>query len=161
MNRQRRSSRSLLAFAIWDKSNSRANRGKDHGDSMRIQQRAVAVLGVISALALLVYAADLSGKWKAEFETQIGVQKYTFEFKVDGEKLTGKAFYERMNQKGEVELQEGKINGDEIFFVENVKFEGNELRIEYKGKIAGDEMKLTRKVADFATEQIVVKRVKS
>jgi hypothetical protein len=33
-------------------------------------------------------------------------------------------------------------------------------RIEYTGQLAGDEIKLTRKVGDFATEELVAKRVK-
>ena len=44
--------------------------------------------------------------------------------------------------------------------MENVKFQDMDIRIEYKGKIAGDEIKFTRQVADFATEEIVAKRVK-
>ena len=115
---------------------------------------------VAFAFALPGYAADATGKWKAEFDSQIGPQKYTFDLKVEGGKLTGKAFFERMNQKGEVELKEGKVTGEEIFFVENVNFGGNELRIEYKGKVANDEITFTRKVGDIASYQIVAKRVK-
>ena len=33
----------------------------------------------------------IAGKWQAEFDTQVGTQKYTFEFSVEGEKLTGTA----------------------------------------------------------------------
>jgi hypothetical protein len=111
-------------------------------------------------LALPVWALDLSGEWKAEFETQVGVQKYTFTFKVEGDKLTGKAAFERMEQKGEVELLEGKVSGDDISFVEKLSFDGNEIRIEYKGKLKGDEISFTRQVGEFATEQLVAKRVK-
>ena len=123
--------------------------------------RLIPVLAAVTfGFALPATAADVTGKWKAEFESQIGAQKYIFEFKVEGEKLTGKASYERMGQKGETELKEGRVNGDEIFFVETVKLEGNELRIEYKGKVAGDEITFTRKVGDLATYQIVAKRIK-
>ncbi|MCI0660205.1 MAG: hypothetical protein L0220_03955, partial [Acidobacteria bacterium] len=80
---------------------------------------------------------------------------------VDGEKLTGKAYFERMNQKGEAELLEGKIKGDEIFFVEKISVQGNELRVEYKGKVTGDEINFTRKTGDIATVQFVAKRVKN
>ena len=120
------------------------------------------LISAASALALLVSAraADLTGKWKAEFDTQVGVQKYVFDLKVDGEKVTGKATFERMDEKGEVELKEGKIVKDEESFVEPMKFQDQEVRIEYKGKLAGDELKLTRKVGDFATEELVAKRVK-
>ncbi|HEU4388357.1 MAG TPA: hypothetical protein VFV34_11210 [Blastocatellia bacterium] len=128
---------------------------------MSILRRAVLLAVSICAFAVLASAADITGKWKAEFDTQIGVQKYTFDLKVDGDKLTGKASFERMEQKGEVDLVECKINGSEISFVEKVDFQGNELRIEYKGKVNADEIKFTRRVGDFATEEFVAKRVKN
>jgi hypothetical protein len=46
---------------------------------------AIASLGV--ALAASAFAADIAGKWAAEFDTQIGAQKYTYDFKVDAGKL--------------------------------------------------------------------------
>src|SRR5881628_4089205 len=97
--------------------------------------RLIPVLAAVTfGFALPATAADVTGKWKSEFESQIGAQKYTFEFKVEGQKLTGKASFERAGQKGDVELKEGRVSGDEIFFVETANFQGNELRIEYKGK---------------------------
>jgi len=118
-------------------------------------------LFVIFTLAACALAADLTGKWTAEFTTPVGgPQKYTFEFKVDGEKLTGKAHFERMGQKGEAELLEGKVTGDEISFIENLDTGGDVLRISYKGKISGDEIKFSRQVGDFSTVEFTAKRVK-
>jgi len=112
------------------------------------------------AIALLLlapaFAADVAGKWTAAIDTQIGVQNYTYDFKVDGGKLTGKA----KSQFAETEITEGTVKGDEIAFVENLDFQGQPLRIEYKGKISGDEIKFQRKVADVATEDFVAKRAK-
>lgn len=106
-------------------------------------------------------AAELAGKWKAEFDTQIGVQKYTYEFKSDAGKFTGKAMFERPDDKGEIELKEVKVTKDEVSFVELLKFQDMEVRIEYTGKFTNDdELKLTRKVGDFATEELIAKRVK-
>ena len=127
---------------------------------MRSLSKVLHLIGVTFTLVLAAQAADATGKWKGEFDTQVGVQKYAFELKVDGENLTGKAFFERMNQKGEAELQEGKVKGTEIFFVEKFSIEGNEIRIEYKGKVTGDEINFTRRVGDFATEQFLAKRAK-
>lgn len=115
----------------------------------------------LALLLLVMYslpalAADFNGKWSADFNTQIGEQKYTYEFHVDGTTLTGKA----IGQFGESEIKEGKVDGDNISFVENLNFQGNDLRIEYTGKIDGDEIKLTRKVGDFATEELTAKREK-
>ncbi|MBN9660107.1 MAG: hypothetical protein J0H49_18110 [Acidobacteria bacterium] len=112
---------------------------------------------VCAAMAL---AADVTGKWTAEFDTQIGPQKYTYDFKADGAKLTGKLKGGPGDMANESEIKDGTIKGDEISFVEIFKMEGNEIRIEYKGKVSGDEIKFTRKVADFATEELTAKRAK-
>ncbi|MBN1391848.1 MAG: esterase family protein [Sedimentisphaerales bacterium] len=113
---------------------------------------------VIAVCPLFVYAADITGKWEAEFDTQIGLQKYTFTFMQDGNKITGKAVSDIVGEKKEVELQEVKLDGDTISFVEILPFQGTDLRISYKGKISGDEIKFTRNVADFVTEELVAKR---
>ena len=118
---------------------------------------------IVTALAAVTFgrAAEIDGKWKAEFDTQIGVQKYVYDLKLDGDKLTGKATFERGDQKGSVDLLEGKVTKDEVTFVEMLKFQDNDIRIVYKGKLAGDELKLTRAVGEFATEEIVAKREKT
>ena len=116
----------------------------------------MAVLGL--TLAAHAGAANVAGEWKAEFDTQIGVQKYTYTLQQDGDKVTGKANSDIAGEKREVELKEGKLDGDTITFVEVFDFQGNEVRIAYKGKIAGDEIKFTRNVGDFATEEFAAKR---
>jgi hypothetical protein len=116
---------------------------------------------LVSTLTILVagaiaFAADFSGTWTAAIDTQVGVQNYTYTFKVEGEKLTGKA----KSQFGESDITEGVVKGDDISFVENLNYEGMPLKITYKGKIAGDEIKFTRNVADIADEPFVAKRSK-
>lgn len=110
--------------------------------------------------ATIAHAADVTGSWKAEFETQIGVQKYTYSLKQNGEKVTGKASSDIGGEKREVELKDGTLKGEEITFYETFEFQGNAIRIDYKGKVAGDEIKFTRNVGEFATEELVAKRVK-
>ena len=113
------------------------------------------------AVATAARAADVAGTWTAEFETQIGVQKYVYTFKVDGEKLTGTADAERMGAKqAQVALTDGVVKGDQVAFTEPLSFEGNQIAISYTGVVAGDEIKFTRKVGDFATETFVAKRKK-
>jgi hypothetical protein len=109
------------------------------------------------AISFLVHAADtLSGKWTAAFDTQIGEQHYTYDFKVSGGTVTGNA----KSDNGDVQIIEGKLSGDTLTFVENLKIQGMDIRIEYTGKISGDEIKFTRKVGDIATETLVAKRAK-
>lgn len=121
--------------------------------------RILSLAVVVALCSVAAQAGDASGKWKAEFDTQVGVQKYVFDLKVDGEKLTGTATFERMGQKGQAELKEGSAKGDDISFVEILDFQGNEVRIIYAGKVAADEIKFTRKVGDIATEEFTAKRV--
>lgn len=112
-----------------------------------------------AALLLLVapaFPAEVAGTWTSAIDTQIGVQNYTFTFTVQDGKLTGTA----KSQFGETKITEGAVNGDEISFVENLDFQGQPLRIVYKGKVSGDEIKFNRQVGDVASEDFVAKRSK-
>ena len=112
------------------------------------------ILGV--ACCATLSAADFNGVWTAAIETQVGVQNYTFTFKVEGEKLTGKA--KSAFAEAETDITDGVVKGDDISFVENLVFQGMPLRIVYKGKISGDEIKFSRNVAEIADEPFVAKR---
>jgi len=117
----------------------------------------------ICLLALLMpaaKAAGLAGQWRAEFDSPVGAQKYlyTFQSTNDG-KFAGEANAEIGGRARQAALQDIKLTGDDISFVEITSFQGNELRIEYSGKIDHDEMKLTRTVGNFGTEDIVAHRL--
>jgi hypothetical protein len=126
---------------------------------MRIRHFTLTAAFVLAS-AVAAFAADVTGTWTAEFDTQIGIQKYVYIFKVEGEKLTGEASSERMGEKATVTLQAGTVKGDQIAFTEPLEFQGQQVPISYTGTIAGDEIKFTRKVGDFATEELVAKRKK-
>ena len=121
-------------------------------------RRMCAATLLLVAVCLAAFAADFNGVWTAAIDSQVGVQNYTFTFKVEGEKLTGKAKSQFANS--ETEITEGVVKGDDISFVENLNYEGMPLKIAYKGKISGDEIKFTRNVADIADEPFVAKRSK-
>src|SRR5688572_9886788 len=108
----------------------------------------------VLAVASFGHAAGVTDKWKAEFESPIGHLVYTYDLKEEAGKLTGKAIRELDGQKTEIEVKDGKITGDEVSFVEPLQVQDQAINIEYKGRIAGDEIKLTRKVGDFATMEI-------
>jgi hypothetical protein len=116
---------------------------------------------LLAGLGNSLRAADAAGKWKSEFTTQIGPMKYTYNLKTDDGKVTGQAIRERDGETATNQITEGKITGDDISFVEQSKIQDQDIRIEYTGKITGDEMKLTRKVGDFGTIDIVAKREKA
>ncbi len=123
--------------------------------------RTSVVLAAVVLCGLVgVFAADISGKWTAEFDSQVGLQKYTFEFKADGAGFTGKASQNIGGADSESEIVEGKIDGDKVSFVENLDYSGMPLRIEYTGTLSGDEMQLTRDVGGQGGESFKAKRVK-
>ncbi len=119
------------------------------------------ILLTLAALPLSLAAADVTGTWKTEFDSQIGLQKYTYTFKQDGTNLTGKANSEIGDQKREADLKEGKVDGDTVSFVEMLNFQDNDIRITYTGTISStnaNEIKFKRAVGEFATEDVVAKR---
>ena len=127
---------------------------------MKLPKTIILAAFVLTGLGL-THAADLAGKWTAEFDSPIGVQKYAYEFKVEGEKITGKATYDHSMGKGDSELKEIKLSGDALSFNEPLHLNEMDIIVSYTGKITGDSIKLTRQVGDFATEELVAKRVKA
>ena len=92
------------------------------------------VLAVLS-LSLAAAAADINGKWKAEFSTPDGTARVnTFVFKVDGTTLTGTV----AGTQDETPIKNGKINGDDISFAADRPFGA----FSYTGKVSGNEIKL-------------------
>jgi hypothetical protein len=122
--------------------------------------KTVLVLLTLSA-RLLSAQTPASGTWRAEFDTQIGPQKYVYTIKQDGAALIGTATADIAGDKREVALKDVKLKGDTLTFTETQEFQGNPLLITYTGIIAGEQIKFVRKVADFATEEFVAKREKA
>ena len=115
-------------------------------------------------LALLVLCAPAAlaqgavGTWRTEFDTQVGKQKYVFSFKQEGAALTGTAKAEFQGRARDVVFKDVAAKGDTISFTESFEFQGNSVPITYTGVKAGDEIRFSRKVGDFATESFVAKK---
>ncbi|MGA2327393.1 MAG: hypothetical protein ABSH05_14005 [Bryobacteraceae bacterium] len=115
-------------------------------------------LALVGVLALSAFAADVSGKWKAEFETPNGQTRTSnLTLKADGETLTGTI----SGRGGDTAISEGKVSGDEISFVVVRDFQGQQMKSQYKGKVAGDEIKMSVQFReDMPAREMVYKRVK-
>jgi len=123
-----------------------------------VKIRFFGILALLCATAVSAATAGLVGRWTAEFDTPIGVQKYVYEFSKSGDALTGQASFERSIGNGTVQLKNLKVEGDKVSFDEPLSVDGNEMTINYSGTLAGDELKLTRVVGQFGTEQLTAKR---
>jgi hypothetical protein len=117
--------------------------------------RKVALAALVFTMGTVAaFAADFNGKWTGDVETPMGTQTVTFDFHVDGSKLTGKV----TSPMSEDALSEGKVDGDNISFTQVVHFNDNELKIVYTGKADGDTIKFTRQVGEFPSSDFAAKR---
>ena len=95
----------------------------------------------MGVFAFAAAAADVTGKWTAETPGRDGqTMTNTFNLKADGSTLTGTV----SSMRGEQEISDGKVDGDDISFNVVVKMQGNEMKMVYKGKIEGDQIKFSR-----------------
>jgi hypothetical protein len=106
-----------------------------------------AVGAIVLLMLTSAWAADVAGKWNAHVAAAQGQgdSDITLVLKVAGEKLTGTINNTLL--PGEVEIQDGKISGDEISFSLKRNIGGADTTVVWKGKISGDEIKFTRTTA--------------
>jgi hypothetical protein len=120
-------------------------------------RRILAAAAVLAFMPLAALAADISGTWATSFDSQVGVQAYTYTFVVKGADVTGT--FKSANGAGAI--TEGKLAGDKLTFVENMDYQGQALRIVYTGTVvSADEIKFSRDVGGQGGESFTAKRVK-
>ena len=105
----------------------------------------IATLTALVALACLVaFAADIDGKWMSEAPAGGKGGPQTLTLKSAGEKLTGSI---EGGRGGAVEISDGMVKGSDVMFKVVREFGGNKVEQNYKGKVAGSELKLTMEAA--------------
>ena len=90
--------------------------------------------------SVAAFAADFNGKWTADVQGRNGMQTITFDFHVDGSTLTGKI----TTPRGDVDISNGKVDGDNISFDQVMNFNGNSFTLSYKGTAGADGINFTR-----------------
>ena len=103
------------------------------------------LLVLLAVFALTALAADITGTWKATAEGPNGTMERTFVFKVEGSKLTGET---TSSMLGKSTIMDGKVDGDNLSFTIMVKFQDNEMKLNYKGKVSGNELTLTVEIPE-------------
>lgn len=112
---------------------------------------------LVTMMALFVAsasAADITGTWKGTAESPNGPIERTFVFKQMGAALAGESSSEMM---GKSTITDGKVEGDNVSFSLTVKFQDNEMKLNYSGKVSGDSMKLHVEGAGFEIEYVLKK----
>jgi hypothetical protein len=103
------------------------------------------LLVLLTLFVFVASAADISGTWKGTAESPNGTFERTFIFKVDGNKLTGETSSQML---GKSTIEDGKVEGDTLSFTITAKFQDNEMKLKYTGKVSGDQLKLHVESAD-------------
>jgi hypothetical protein len=120
-------------------------------------RKLLATGAALALLPLVALAADISGTWTTSFDSQVGVQTYTYTFVVKGTQVTGTF----KSANGEGAIAEGKLEGDKLTFVESMNYQGQELKIAYTGTVvSADEIKFSRDVGGQGGESFTAKRTK-
>jgi hypothetical protein len=128
-----------------------------------MKSRILAAGTVVFLLVASAWAADVTGKWTAHI---VGAQgqgdsDITIVFKIADDKLTGTI--NNSLAPGDVEIQDGKIAGDEVSFSLKRNIGGADMAVQWKGKISGDEIRFSRTTQGGAggpATEITAKRAK-
>lgn len=119
--------------------------------------RKLGIAAMLLALApVAALAADFNGKWTAEVQGRNGMQTVTFDIHVDGSTVTGNI----TTPRGEMDITNGKVDGDNISFDTTMSMNGNSFTMNYKGTADGDNIKFTRTFGggDRPPQEFVAKR---
>ena len=116
----------------------------------RMTLRSLSLAGAfVLAATLVAHSADITGKWTAQVPGRDGQTRET---------LTGTT----SGRNGDVAITDGTVKGDAVAFTVVNNFQGNEVKILYKGTVAGDEIKFTRQRegGDQPPAEFVAKKAK-
>lgn len=103
----------------------------------------IASMLMMTLLAGVALAADVTGKWNATMPGRDGqTREVVYNLKAEGDKLTGTTTGFRGQ---ELPLVDGKIDGDNLSFSTKMEFNGNSMTMLYTGKVSGDEIKFSMK----------------
>ena len=106
-------------------------------------------------MCLTVAAHDVDGKWTGNMTTPNGDVAVNLTFKADGDMLTGST---SGPDGASVAISDGKIEGNDLTFHVTFDFGGMPLTLNYKGVMAGEEIKFTIDIMGMPLE-LTVKKV--
>ena len=110
-------------------------------------------LGLLLA-ATPAFAADIDGKWVGSIDTPNGAMAIAYNFKADGETLTGAA---EGPDGSQLAFTDGKISGNKLSFNVSIDLGGGPVTFKYTGELAGAELKLHTTFMDMPIDFVLKK----
>lgn len=119
-------------------------------------KRNLVALAMLILLAGLAWAAELTGKWEGSFRYNDQSVPLTIEIKGSTEisgTVTGMP-------GGVAQIKEGKLDGESLSFWILIDYQGNPVKIVYKGKVTGGEIRFMLGTEDGAWgTELIAKKV--
>jgi hypothetical protein len=104
------------------------------------------VTALLLVVAIGAFAADVTGKWSYGQQGRGGspARQVTITLKQDGNKLTGEVpgMGRGDTPPPPTQIQNGKVDGDKVYFEVVREFQGNKMTTKYDGTVSGSDMKL-------------------
>jgi len=97
----------------------------------------------VAVIAGAAMAADVTGKWTGSMAMGDNQFTLSYDFKQDGEKLTGTVTGPQGNP---LTLNDGKVEGDKLSFSIQAEGPNGSFKISSEGTIKGDEITLASKM---------------
>jgi hypothetical protein len=110
------------------------------------------LIGITLMTAALAFGADVAGKWTGKMQMRGETVDATFVFKNESDKVTGKM----SGPQGEVDLQDVKVEGDQISFTST----GGNAKVIFKGTVSGDAIKMSRTREGGEAREFTLNRAK-
>ena len=111
------------------------------------------LLGLVLCAAA-VFADPVDGKWSGSLSTPGGDFPVSFTFKADGAVLNGTmAGMDGMD----IKIADGKVDGANISFSVTLDFCGMPFKLDYKGVVSADQIKLSGDAGGMPFEFVVKK----
>jgi hypothetical protein len=105
-----------------------------------MKNRLFMLFAMFTLATMVVFGADISGKWMSEAPANGKGGPQTFNLKQDGALLTGTI---EGGRGGPLELKNGKVDGDKIYFEVTREMQGNSITIKYTGHVTATDMTLS------------------
>ena len=106
--------------------------------------RILGLVFFVGAVASVLLAADISGKWAGKSEQG---PDWVFNFKADGSKVTGTM---QGADGKERPINDGKLEGDALSFSVDSEWQGQAIKLVMKGKVSGEKIELRVDTEDGA-----------
>ena len=91
---------------------------------------------LVTMLATVALATDITGTWKGSFDFSGNAVPVTLTLKASGETLTGTV---EGIPAPDPKIQDGKVQGDTVTFSVMVDYQGQAIKLVYKGKVTKED----------------------